>query len=154
LATVDNPGDLGRVATPLATDPSVDPDDHNHRVVLQFLAAYYDINCQHQQLTAARALADPVQRLAREHECLQAIEKTLIRRDALEDQYAPFGIIAEPLAKDGYTIDIRFTFGNVNAAGRLRAAPLSSSTTIPIRLPPGVKLENLTLPDKIPPPNF
>ena len=140
-------------AGPPTTDPSLDLPDRNHRIVLEFLAAYYDINCRHRQLVEARAVADPVQRLPREHECLRAIEKTLIRRDALEDQYAPFGIIAEPLAKDGYTIDVKFTFGNINAAGRLRGTPLSSSATIPIRLPRGVKLENLTLPDKTPPPN-
>jgi len=143
----------GRVVAPSTTAPPSDATDRNQSVVLEFLAAYYDINCEHHRLIQARAIADPVARLAREHECLQAIEKSLISRDALEDQYAPFGIIAEPVAQDGFTVDVKFTFGSINAAGRLRAAPLSSSTTIPIRLPPGVKLENLTLPDETAPPN-
>jgi len=133
--------------------PPANAGDRNERIVLEFLSIYYALNRAHAKLRDVRQAAESPQRSAQERECLQGIEKVLIQRDSLEDKYAPLGIIAEPLVQNGFTIDVKFTFGSVNAAGRLRGAPMTSSTTIPIRLPPGVKIENLTLPRREPPPN-
>jgi hypothetical protein len=133
--------------------PPAHTGDRNEKVVLEFLAVYYALNCEHATLREVRHNAASSQQAAVERERLQAIEKVLIQRDGLEDKYAPIGIIAEPVVENGFTIDVKFTFGSVNAAGRLRGAPMTSSTTIPIRLPPGVKIENLTLPRQEPPAN-
>lgn len=131
--------------------PPANAEDRNAQIVLEFLAIYYALNCEQAKLREVRAAAASPQQTARERERLQAIEKILIERDRLEDRYAPFGIIAEPVVRNGFTVDVKFTFGSVNAAGRLRGAPLVSSSTIPIRLPPGVKLEDLTFPEEEPP---
>jgi hypothetical protein len=125
--------------------PPLDAQDRNDRIVLEFLSVYYALNCEHAKLRQVR------NNTAQERERLQAIEKVLIQRDGLEDKYAPFGVIAEPVVENGFTVDIKFTFGSVNAAGRLRGAPMISSSTIPIRLPPGVKLEDLSFPEQKPP---
>ena len=114
---------------------------------------YYALNREQAKLRDVRNNAAAPQQTAAERERLQAIEKVLIQRDGLEDKYAPLGIIAEPVGENGFTVDIKFTFGSVNAAGRLRGAPMTSSATIPIRLPPGVKIEDLTFPKQEPPAN-
>jgi hypothetical protein len=131
--------------------PPANAGDRNERIVLEFLAIYYALNREHAKLRDVRQTAESPQRTAQERERLQTIEKVLIQRDSLEDQCAPIGIIAEPVVQNGFTVDVRFTFGSVNASGRLRGTPMTSSTTIPIRLPPGVKIENLTLPRPEPP---
>jgi hypothetical protein len=131
--------------------PPANAEDRNDRIVLEFLSVYYALNREQAKLRDVRNNAASPQQTAAERERLQAIEKVLIQRDGLENKYAPLGIIAEPVVENGFTVDIKFTFGSVNAAGRLRGVPMTSSSTIPIRLPPGIKLEDLTFPEKQPP---
>jgi hypothetical protein len=126
--------------------PPANTRDRNEQITLEFLSAYYALNCEHASLLHLRQDTESRARAAAELERLQAIEAVLIQRDALEDKYAPMGIIAEPIVENGFTADIKFTFGSVNASGRLRGAPMMSSASIAIRLPPGVKLEDLTPP--------
>ena len=120
----------------------------NDRVMIEFLAVYYQLNCEYARLVETRAMAQSKDRAKAEEECLRAIEKALILRDGLEDQNASAGVIAEPIVADGFTMDVIFTFGDVTAAGRLRSAPIMSSATLLIRLPPGVEIEKLTFPNE------
>ncbi|MCI0746448.1 MAG: hypothetical protein L0Y58_13680 [Verrucomicrobia subdivision 3 bacterium] len=131
--------------------PSPDGRGPNDQKILEFLSVYYRLNCEHAKLLESRGMADSAGGPQTERERMQAIERILVIRDGLEDQYAPMGTIAEPVVRGGFTVDVKFTFGNVNRAGRLRGAAMVSSATIPIRLPPGVRIEDLTLPEEQPP---
>jgi hypothetical protein len=115
----------------------------NDQIKLQFLAAYYDLNCEYARLVAARQEADSPERREAEKKSLQNVERLLIVRDGLEDQCAPLGVIAEPVAKDGFTVNVILSFGNVDAAGRLRSEQYTITASVPIPLPDGVKLEDL-----------
>lgn len=126
--------------------PSPGAAARNDRLILKFLAVYYQLNCDYARLVETRARTTSPDSAKAEEECLRAIEKTLIIRDGLEDQFAAFGVIAEPIVVGGFTMDVKFTFGDVTAAGRLRSAPIMSSANVSIPLPPGIKLENLTFP--------
>lgn len=72
---------------------------------LSLAAAFYRINCAYQDFLAAKAsgAADG------ERTALQAMEKALIARDALQDQLAPFGIAATPEVKNGVIANLVFT---------------------------------------------
>jgi hypothetical protein len=60
------------------------------------------------------------------------VERALRCRDDLEDHYACTGVIAEAVFVKGKAVDIRFTFGNVNAAGRPRSAGYAISVYVPL----------------------
>ena len=123
--------------------PPVDAAEQNDRITLEFLAAYYEINREYERLLEVRKIPDSRQRSEAERERFQAIEKVLIVRDGLEDQYAPFGVIAEPVVRDGFTVDLRVSFGNVDAAGRQRSDLYTITTFVPIPMPKGMKIEDL-----------
>src|SRR5215468_8104402 len=74
--------------------PPLDASGRNDRVVLEFLALYYDLNCQYAALLQVRKEPKSAGQACTEREHLRAIETTLIARDRLEDRYAPFGVIA------------------------------------------------------------
>jgi len=93
---------------------------------------------------ATLSLAPPARREA-EKKSLQNVERLLIVRDGLEDQYAPLGVIAEPVVKDGYTVNVILSFGNVDAAGRLRSELYTLTACVPVPLPEGFKFEDLDL---------
>jgi len=57
-------------------------------------------------------------------------------------------VIVEPVMKEGLAVDVKFTFGNINAVGRPWSQPIMSSAFLSIALPPGVKREELTYPDE------
>jgi len=125
--------------------PPVDAAEQNDRIMLEFLAAYYEINRGYARLLEVREKPDSPERNEAERECLRAIENTLIRRDGLEDRYAPFGVIAEQVVKEGFTVDLRVSFGNVDAAGRRRSDLYTITAYVPIPLPKGAKLEDLPI---------
>ena len=126
--------------------PPPDSAARNDGIMSAFRAAYYGLNCEHARLRELRAATGCVDREKAEKECLRAIEKALIIRDGLEDRLACFGVIAEPIVEDGFAVDLKFTFGDVTAAGRRRSELLVSSADIAIGLPLGVKRDRLTLP--------
>ncbi len=128
--------------------PPIAPAESNDRIAREFLAAYYEINCRYAGLLEVRAEPLSEDGNYRERAILQEIETALRKRDALEDQYAPLGIIAEPVMKEGRTIDVRFTFGNVDLEGRRRNQPRFSSAVITIPMPPGVGGKVRKLPGK------
>jgi len=115
--------------------PSASADPRNDEVVMTFLAAYYEINIRWTELRAVRSHAGELSFLQEERAALQAIEAALRQRDELEDRWAPYGIIAEPIMEDGLTRDLLFTFGSVNLAGRFRAEPVVSSATLAFQIP-------------------
>ena len=123
--------------------PAASRDALNHPAVMAFLEAYYEINVRWMELRAVRSRPDAPDVARQERAALQAVEAALRQRDELEDRYAPYGIIAEPTIDNGFTIDVRFSFGNVDAQGRMRSELYTLSTSFPLPLPPGVKLEDL-----------
>jgi hypothetical protein len=125
--------------------PAIDTLDRNERITNEFLSAYYYLNCEYRRLREARQLAPSPQRAVAERERLQAIEKVLIVRDALEDRYAPLGVIADPVVKDGFAVDLTITFGNADAAGRPHQNLYTITAEVPIPLPKGLKLEDLRI---------
>jgi hypothetical protein len=123
--------------------PPVDSTDRNDRIALEFLATYYHLNCQYSRLVQIRKEPNSSQRNEAERKCLQDIEKILIVRDALEDHYAPFGVIADPTIRDGFTVNLKISFGNADAAGRERSELYTLTAFVPIPLPRGAKLGQL-----------
>ena len=132
--------------------PPLDSPGQNDRIALEFLAAYYSLNCDYSRLLEVRQRPPSPQRDEAERNCLQDLEKVLIFRDGLEDRYAPFGVIARPTVGEGFTFNVRVSFGNVNAHGRIRSEIYTLTAVVPVPMPQGAKLENLPL--KIEGPGF
>lgn len=114
--------------------PAPDAGEQNERIKVQFAAAYYALNREHARLVALRTQTDSVSRKREEKVLLQKIEALLIARDELEDFYAPFGVIAEPVVEQGFTVDLKLSFGNVDAFGRLRSDCYTITACVPIPL--------------------
>jgi hypothetical protein len=125
--------------------PPVNSTDQNERITLEFLAAYYRLNLEYLRLVEVRKNPNLKQRANAESACLQNVEKVLIVRDSLEDRYAPFGVIADPVVKDGFTVDLKIQFGNVDAAGRRRTECYTITAYVPIPLPKGARFEDLPM---------
>jgi len=125
--------------------PPIDAAGQNDRIVLEFLAVYYELNSESSRLLEVRKRPDSQQRSEAERERLQAVEKVLVLRDGLEDRYAPFGLIAEPVVQEGFTVDLKVSFGNVDAAGRRRSDLYTITAYVPIPLPKGAKIEDLAI---------
>ena len=122
---------------PKSTEP-------NASIILEFLSIYYVLNQRYAKLLEVLRLEPSPVRQSQERRALQAIEEALRIRDSLEDRYAPYGVIAEPQQHDGFTIDLWFTFGNVDAAGRRRGEPHVSSACLTFPLPSGMEMGPLT----------
>jgi len=122
-----------------------DASEKNERIALEFAAAYYDLNAGYERLLQARSRPDSPERRENEKKCLQSIDAILIVRDRLEDHYAPFGVIADPVVKDGFTVNVKLSFGNVNAAGRRRSELHTLTACVPIPLPEGINFEDLPI---------
>src|SRR5437879_1937342 len=76
----------------LGDAPPTNPTKRNDMIRLQFLAVYYELNVAQAEFLAGRRGSDS--------EGPSGLEQKLVHlrqnRDLLEDQYAPYGIIAEP----------------------------------------------------------
>jgi hypothetical protein len=125
--------------------PGIDAAERNDQVALEFAAAYYDLNTGYARLLEARAHPDLPERGELEKKCLQNIEELLIVRDRLEDQRAPFGVVAEPVVKEGFTVNINISYGNVDAAGKLRTEMYTITACVPVPLPEGIQVEALPI---------
>jgi hypothetical protein len=110
--------------------PASAPKHRNERITLEFCGVYYVLNRLYMRLVETRNQAESPARNARERATMQEIEKHLRIRDELEDRYAPYGVIAEAIAGDGVTVNIKFTFGNRNAARRHQTQFVSSSALL------------------------
>lgn len=101
------------------------------QLMLEFLAAYYEINRQTALLVAARAggstaaASAPLEGLARAHAA----------RDALEDRCAPVGFLAEPVVAGVFVTDVRFTTAR-RAARTSEFHRTSVSVIVPPDSPP------------------
>jgi hypothetical protein len=131
--------------------PALCCEEQNDRIMLEFLAAYYFLNCAHAKLVEIRAAASSTPSDA-ERAYLPEVDKLLIFRDELEDRYAPRGVLAQPVIKDGFTLDVRFSFGNADSRGRPRTDLFRLTAHIPIPLPPGAKLRDYIVDFKGPEP--
>jgi len=125
--------------------PPIDAVEQNDRLALEFLAAYYDLNREYAKLLEVRLAAPSPQGQEAERKGLQAVESRLVVRDRLEDHYAPFGVIADPVVKDGLTVNVIFSFGNVDAAGRRRSEVYTLTACVPITLPEGIQFDDLPI---------
>ncbi len=112
--------------------------DGLHQVKAQFLAAYYRINGAYARRVALRQHARP--RPEAERSVLQAIERAIRAKEALEDRYASRGIVATPVYQRGYTVDVRFQHPRALPI-RLMAAVSSSSRTLVFALPAGLRIK-------------
>ena len=144
---------IQRSGYPTADGKSAPPrnsKDRNDRIKTEFLTAYYRLNRCYSRLLEIRGkqISDPARRQRNERTALQKIELALRLRDELEDQYAPYGIIAEPLMRNGFAIDVKFSFGSFRSRAQRNAQVLSSSAYIPIPLPTGVKPGGCKFPGK------
>ena len=127
------------------TSPAPDATGRNDRIKLEFASAYYALNCEHARLVTLRHQPLSAERGKNEKKILQEIERLLIARDELEDEYAPFGVIAEPVVKDGFTVNLNISFGNVDAFGRLRTDCYTLTTSFPVPLPEGINFDDLPI---------
>jgi hypothetical protein len=112
-------------------------------ITREFLAVYYRLNCAYAGLLEVRQLPPSPERDEKEHEHLQAVEQTLIARDRLEDLYAPYGVIAEPTVRDGFTCDVRFGFGDAAPCQQKRMEALLIEAIVPITSVPEANLANV-----------
>ncbi len=119
--------------------------ERNDRILIEFAAAYYHLNCAYAALLEVRRAAVSPQRKEAEKEALQAVERLLIARDSLEDHYAPFGVLAAPVVKEGFTTNIKIGFGNVDATGRRRSEAYTVTAFAPVPLPEGFQFETLPI---------
>jgi len=111
--------------------------------MLEFLAAYYQLNCEYAQLLELRNSPAAAAPGTTERERLQAVERALVNRDRLEDYYAPCGVIVEPVVRDGFTRDLIFSFGEAQPGQRRGAERVSIEAILPINLPPDFVLDKL-----------
>jgi len=125
--------------------PCAGAAERNDRLVLEFLSAYYELNCEYARLLKARTAPASAERQEAERKSLQAVERLLILRDSLEDQYAPFGVIADPVVEGGFTVNLIFSFGNVDATGKRRSEEYTITARVPIPLPEGIHFGNLPI---------
>lgn len=126
--------------------------DQNERIILEFLAAYYYLNCEYSRLLEVRKQPASPHRDEAERKALQDVEQVVILRDSLEDRCAPFGVIAEPIVRDGFTVNVKISFGNKDAAGRRRSDIYTLTAFVPVPLPKAIDFEELPL--KIEGPGF
>ena len=123
--------------------PPANAADRLDRMRLRFLAIYYELNRGYARLLEARRNADgkAAHRKTLELAALKRIESVLRRRDGLEDEAAPYGIIAEPVLKKGFTVSVQFSCGNRPPPPDKGGGPLYSSAYLTIPLPAGVTLD-------------
>ena len=129
--------------------PARHSKDRNDRIKLRFLTAYRRLNRCYANLLEARRkkLSGPTRSELSERVALRQVEKALRARDELEDKYACYGVIAEPVIANGFTVDVRFSFGSARAKAQREAEGIYSSAYVPIPLPRGVILDQLKIPD-------
>jgi hypothetical protein len=77
----------------------------HERRSLEFLAAYYEVNCRYGELHAARAAGVSK---AKMHARLAAVVAALEARDVLEDRYAAIGFCGEPAMQGDFYHNIEF----------------------------------------------
>ncbi len=80
------------------------------QIRLSFLSAFYRTNLEYAKLVAHRKRKRVATWHTGERAILQAIEKAIRVREALDDRHAPRGIIAAPVYRNGFVVDVRFQY--------------------------------------------
>jgi hypothetical protein len=101
------------------------------RVKRQFLRAYYSINCEYARLTALRNGRQSVSS-KKERSILQAIERALLAKEALEDHWASRGLIATPHQLSGLTVNVCFSHPGHTA---MRRGAIIASAAVKLSFP-------------------
>lgn len=104
----------------------------------RFLFAFYRINVEHARLIEARRTSNHRSRPVTERPILQAIERAIVAREALEDRYASRGWVAFPLYLNGFVVNVTFQHPG-SPAVRPFPAGSSASQSIAFALPSEVK---------------
>jgi hypothetical protein len=99
----------------------------------QFLQAYFRINQAYARLVALRKKRGATVPHALERPILLEIERTLVAREKLEDRHASRGVIATPVYRRGFTVDVRFA--GAHTARRQGGAIIISSASVRITIP-------------------
>jgi hypothetical protein len=115
------------------------PSPEGDRVQRQFLDAYFRINKAYAKLVALRTQWDSRPPKAAERALLRKIEQALVAREALEDRHACRGLIATPVYRDGFAVEILFSDAHAaHENGRVLGAS-SSSVRFAIPLPAALR---------------
>jgi len=85
--------------------PPVGTLDRHERRCVEFLTAYYRINCRQGELEVARKRSSSPEEIQQR---LASVEAALEELDRLEDRYAPVGFYGEPKMCGVFYSDIRF----------------------------------------------
>jgi hypothetical protein len=85
--------------------PASEDADWHELCCLEFLAAYYEVNCRQTELQNARAGGLPETEIRTR---LDAVATALEAIDTLEDRYAPIGFYGEPVMDGEFYRSIHF----------------------------------------------
>jgi hypothetical protein len=100
----------------------------------EFLDAYYRVNVAYAKLLARRKDRRGDGNEREERPILRAIEQAILAKEAVEDRFASRGIIATPIYRNGFAVDVRFQL-----PGSLPPRPVavisSAACTISFALP-------------------
>lgn len=89
--------------------PPESGDSSPHAAVRrEFVAVYTRINRLARELSAVRSRPESPERAGVERATLQAMDRVLTERDALEDRQALAGVSATPVVRDGVVVDLQF----------------------------------------------
>jgi hypothetical protein len=116
---------------PLAAVPCAEPW---LAVKRRFLDAYYQINVRYSELRARR-IGRPRLRPDEERALLQAIDRALQAKEALEDRWASRGLVATPEQINGITVNVAFSHPG-SPAVRPLVMGSSAAVTLSFRVPP------------------
>jgi hypothetical protein len=97
---------------------------------LRFLEAYYRINREYARLVAWRERRARSGATVTERALLEAIERAIVAREALEDRFAARGIVAMPVYWNGFAVDVRFKQPGSAASTANGPVVLSSATRV------------------------
>jgi len=97
------------------------------QVQRQFLDAYFHINVAYAKLVALRGKGRSRPPRALEYKLLRKIEEALVARELLAERHACCGVVAIPVYRDGFTVDVLFS--DVHT-GQQRAHRLASSSSV------------------------
>jgi len=107
------------------------------KVKQQFLEAYFRINLAYARLMAYRKKRHSQLPTTVERSLLQQIERAILDREAVEDRHASRGVVATPIYRDGFTVDLLFTHAHRGRGCSIIAS--SSSARLIIALPAGLR---------------
>jgi|SoiMethySBSTD1v2_1073268.scaffolds.fasta_scaffold465429_2 hypothetical protein len=113
--------------------------DRSAAVRRQFLDAYFRINVAYAKLVALRSKWPSHPPKAKERSALQGIEMALLARAALDDCHASRGLVATPVYRDGFTVNVLFSDALTGPGRGYLVMASSSSVRLTFTLPAGLQ---------------